>query len=311
MNVGIDYCHGEYVLCVDADSYLDDNSIKYIADAIKNNDNVVALGGRVVPKEGIIDCINNPYYCVKNFLQSYQDLEYNIAFNVARPLFDVTKTTMLLSGAISIFRKDLIIKLQGYSTETVAEDMEIVMRIRQFSASTNKSIDICYMKDLICYTQVPWNIMDLAKQRIRWTYGLSQVLWKYKEILYKDCYLFKEKIAYCYYLLFELFSPLTELIGIISLFLYDSTNAYVVLFILFIIQLIITIIGSYKSIKKSIELSNNKIKAIIKIIFLLLSFVSIYHIFHSFVRLISIPYYKIKNNKNKTHGNAWVSPKRE
>lgn len=312
LNIGINYCHGEYIVCIDADSCLNNNAISCIADIIKNHEDVVALGGSVIPKAGIFDYVFNSNYCFKDILQSYQELEYGKAFNIVRTLFNKMDTTMLLSGTISIFKKDLLIELGSYSLDTVAEDMEIVMRIRQYIANTNKPLKISYVKDIICYTEVPWNVSDLIKQRIRWTFGLYQVLWKYKEILYKDCYTFKEKIAYCYYLLFELLSPFIELIGIVSILLYDLTNTIILLFVItLIIQIVLSIVGSYKSIKDSIELSKNKIKTIIKLSYLLISFVSIYHFIYSFVRLISIPYYKIKNRNNNSNGNKWISPKRK
>ena len=144
---------------------------------------------------------------MREALQGYQELEYGIAFCVVRPIFDKFGTLMLISGALGLFNKDVVMHLGGYALDTVGEDMELVMRIRRFAAESDDPLEIRYTKKALCFTELPWNEKDLRKQRIRWTVGLTDVLWKYREMATHKKYTFLEKLTFWYYVLFEKFSP--------------------------------------------------------------------------------------------------------
>lgn len=117
---------------------------------------------------------------------------------------------MLISGALGLFNKNLVIQLGGYALDTVSEDMELVMRIRRFAAESHESLEIRYTKEAVYFTELPWIEVDLRKQRIRWTVGLTDVLWKYREMAPHRKYSFLEKLTFWYYVLFEKFSPHIE-----------------------------------------------------------------------------------------------------
>ena len=122
---------------------------------------------------------------------------------------------MLISGALGLFNKNVVIQLGGYALDTVGEDMELVMRIRRFAAESDEPLEIRYTKKAVCYTELPWNEKDLRKQRIRWTVGLTDVLWKYREMATRKKYTFLEKLTFWYYVLFEKFSPHIEFASLI------------------------------------------------------------------------------------------------
>lgn len=90
------------------------------------------------------------------------------------------------------------VQLGGYALDTVGEDMELVMRIRQFAAESDEPLEIRYTKKAICFTEFPWNEYDLRRQRIRWTVGLTDVLWKYREMATQRKYNLLEKLTFWY-----------------------------------------------------------------------------------------------------------------
>lgn len=170
-------------------------------------------------------------------------------------------------------------------------------------------------KEAICYTQLPWNKNDLRKQRIRWTVDLSQVLWKYREMAVHRKYSFLEKLTFWYYVLFEKFSPHIEFISLITCIILSiifgySKIALILLSLTISFQFVLSIIGSFKSIKNAIKLSKNKFKSILKFLLLMTSFITIYHWWHSFYRLIAVPVFKRKQHKTNNHGSSWKSPTR-
>ena len=93
--------------------------------------------------------------------------------------------------------------------------MELVMRIRWFAAESDDTLKIGYTRDAVCFTELPWIEVDLRKQRIRWTVGLTDVLWKYREMATRRKYSFLEKLTFWYYVLLEKFSPHIEFAGLI------------------------------------------------------------------------------------------------
>ncbi len=75
-------------------------------------------------------------------------------------------------------------------------------------------------------------------------------------------------------------------------------------------QLLLSIAGSFQSIKDSIKSSENKFRSILKFLLLMLTFISVYHLWHSFYRLIAVPSFRRKKRKTNNQGPSWVSPTR-
>lgn len=272
LNAGIGFCHGDYCL---------------------------------------LEFFRQKGFHLNGVLQGYQELEYGIAFCIVRPIFDKFGTSMLISGALGLFNKEVVMQLGRYALDTVGEDMELVMRIRQFAAESDDKLKIGYTKEAVCFTELPWIVVDLRKQRIRWTVGLTDVLWKYREMATHRKYSFLEKLTFWYYVLFEKFSPHIEFAGLIMCVVFDySLTAFVLILSTISFRFLLSIAGSFQSIKKSIKSSENKLKSNLKFFLLMLTFVSIYHWWHSFYRLIAVPSFRRKKRKTNNQGPSWVSPTR-
>ena len=93
-----------------------------------------------MPKNGLPDFLHQKGFRLREALQGYQELEYGIAFGIVRPVFDKLGTTMLISGALGLFERDVVIRLGGYALDTVGEDMELVMLVRWFAGSLLKAV---------------------------------------------------------------------------------------------------------------------------------------------------------------------------
>lgn len=311
LNAGISFCHGEYYVCTDADCTFATDALSNLSKALSKGGNVVAVGGRVLPKTGMIEFLSQKGFHLRDALQGYQELEYGIAFSVVRSIFDKTRTTMLISGALGLFKKDFIIQLGGYALDTVGEDMELVMRIRKFAAECKEDFSIVYTKEAICYTELPWIKTDFKKQRIRWTVGLSEVLWKYREMAFCKKYSFLEKLTFWYYVLFEKFAPHIGLLSLILCFFNGvSQNIIMLMTATVFLQILISIAGSFQTIKSFIGSFDNKFRPILKVLLLIITFTCGYHFLHSFYRLIAVPVYRKEKRETGNQGPSWISPKR-
>lgn len=96
-------------MCTGADCILKDNALSQAVSHF-DNDVVVAVGGRLlVAKED------------GSLLEEAQCCEYMITFQIARRILDKLKAQCLISGAFGVFRKSVLLQMNGYDTDTVGK----------------------------------------------------------------------------------------------------------------------------------------------------------------------------------------------
>ncbi|HEN0593603.1 TPA: glycosyltransferase family 2 protein [Streptococcus agalactiae] len=132
-----------------------------------------------------------------------------------------------------------VIAVGGYDTQTLGEDMELVMKLHFFCRNNNIPYRICYETDAVCWSQAPTNLGDLRKQRRRWYLGLYQCLKKYKSIFANYRFGAVGSISYIYYILFELLTPFIECFGIVIIFLSLLFNQLNIPFFISLVSLYI------------------------------------------------------------------------
>ncbi|CCI62166.1 glycosyl transferase, group 2 family protein [Streptococcus dysgalactiae subsp. equisimilis AC-2713] len=126
---------------------------------------------------------------------------------------DYLKANLIISGAFGLFKKDIVKAVGGYDTETLGEDMELVMKLHFFCRNNQVPYRICYETDAVCWSQAPTSLGDLRKQRRRWFLGLYQCLKKYRSVFANYRFGAVGFVSYIYYIFFELISPFLELFG--------------------------------------------------------------------------------------------------
>jgi len=84
-------------------------------------------------------------------------LEYLRAFLLGRMAWSRLNGLLVISGAFGIFDKEIAIAVGGYDTETVGEDMEIIVRMRRYMEELGKKYIVSYIPDPLCWTEAPDN----------------------------------------------------------------------------------------------------------------------------------------------------------
>ena len=117
LNEGIRRAKNDLICVLDADCILKENAL---SQAMRHfdNDEVVAVGGRLLVAKEYSSLLEVAQYC-----------EYMITFQIARRILDKLKAQCLISGAFGVFRKSVLLQMNGYDTDTVGEDMELVLRL--------------------------------------------------------------------------------------------------------------------------------------------------------------------------------------
>jgi poly-beta-1,6-N-acetyl-D-glucosamine synthase len=219
LNAGINISRNSLIVTIDADSIIESDSVlKLVKPFLEEKERkVIGTGGviRIVNscevESGHIRDIRLP----KQILPRLQVLEYTRAFLLGRMAWSQLDGLMLISGAMGMFDRETVILAGGYSTKTVGEDMELVLRMRRYKAERNEKYEVTYIPDPLCWTEAPADFKSMRKQRTRWTRGLIESLWRHKRILMNPKYKRLGLLGYPYWLFFEWLSPLIAFSGIV------------------------------------------------------------------------------------------------
>ncbi|MGE5400694.1 MAG: glycosyltransferase [Ignavibacteriales bacterium] len=164
LNAGIQQSRADFVLCMDGDSQLSEQTLKM---GIKHfsDPSIGAVAGNV-------KVLNR-----KKMITDLQALEYVEGLNMPRSAQSLIRLVNIIPGPIGIFRKKAIQDAGFYSSDTFAEDADLTLKIL---ASGWK---IYYEQNSISYTEAPETLNQLLKQRYRWTRGILQSILKHKKHL--------------------------------------------------------------------------------------------------------------------------------
>lgn len=219
LNAGLNITKNDLVVTIDADSIVEkDALLKMVKPFLEEKEaKVVATGGviRIANSCDISGGQVKAIHLPEKFLPRAQVMEYTRAFLLGRMAWSQIDGLMLISGALGMFDREILVKAGGYSTKTVGEDMEIVVRIRRYMAERNLKYRVQYIPDPLCWTEVPADLKTLAKQRSRWTRGTMETLWKHRKIFLNPKYGKLGIFGYPYWLFFEWLAPIVEFVGIV------------------------------------------------------------------------------------------------
>lgn len=164
LNTGIAQATSDYVLCMDGDSALHPatlrRGIRHFEDP---HIGAVAGSVKVVNRNNLLSCL--------------QALEYIEGLNMVRAAQGFFRLVNIIPGPIGFFRKSALDKVGGYDHDTYAEDCDLTLKLLL------EGWKVQYEPGAIAYTEAPEKLLDLLKQRYRWTRGILQAISKHKRKL--------------------------------------------------------------------------------------------------------------------------------
>lgn len=217
LNAGINVSRYPVFTSIDADSILESDSLVRVIMPFIEDKLTVAVGGIVriangsIIRNGKIESINLP----KNHLAMFQVIEYLRAFLSGRMGWDAMNALLIISGAFGAFRKDVAVRLGGYTPNTIGEDMELIVRLHHVLKKSGQKYRVKFIPDPVCWTQAPEKLKDLRSQRRRWQIGLMDSLFRHKPLLFNPRYGLIGLLATPYFWLFEMLGPIVEIAGYI------------------------------------------------------------------------------------------------
>jgi cellulose synthase/poly-beta-1,6-N-acetylglucosamine synthase-like glycosyltransferase len=196
LNTGLRYARGEIVIALDADTLFAPHTVGALAHRFYDK-TLGAIAGNAKVGNRV------------NLVTRWQALEYITSQNMDRRAFASLNCITVVPGAVGAWRKDLLVDVGGFPSDTLAEDQDLTLRIRRLGYR------IGYEESAIAWTEAPHNLRSLAKQRFRWAYGTLQCMWKHRDALFRLRYGALGFVAmpnvWIFQILFPLISPVMDL----------------------------------------------------------------------------------------------------
>jgi len=218
LNAGIDFCRTPLFCAMDADSLLERQALIRIVRPFLEDAHTIAAGGILrivngcVVRQGQVVDIRLP----SNLWARFQVLEYLRAFLSGRMGWDALDATLVISGAFGIFKRSTVVDAGGYATDTVGEDMELIIRLHRHCADNGIPYRIHFVPDPVAWTECPESMAVLACQRDRWQRGLFQSLMRHRVMLGNTRYGLAGMLAYPYFFFLEMLGPVIEALGYVA-----------------------------------------------------------------------------------------------
>ncbi len=215
LNIGLQFAHHDIICTMDADTIPNHDGIIKCLFEIQKSPKIVAVGGIITPLNG--EMINNNQissYSKRSWVVTQQRLEYLRAFVCERLGQGLVQGTVLISGAMAMFRKDAVQKVGGFPLNNLTEDFAIIMNLRH---KLKHKGQIKIIPAHTGWTQVPKNCKELTAQRSRWQMGLVQTLMKHIGMVFNPIHGAAGLFIIPYLWAIEVLSPIVELATFIAL----------------------------------------------------------------------------------------------
>jgi cellulose synthase/poly-beta-1,6-N-acetylglucosamine synthase-like glycosyltransferase len=216
LNVGVNAARHDLVCFVDADSILDPEALLTVAKPFADDPlRVVATGGVVRAANGCRVVAGRVVEArmPAGWLARIQVVEYLRAFLLGRTGWSRLGSLVLISGAFGLYRRDVVVEVGGLDPDCIGEDFELCVQVHRLMRDQRREYRVVFVAEPVAWTEVPSTARVLASQRRRWHRGLWEVLWRHRRMIGNPRYGRIGLVALPYYVVFELFAPVLELVG--------------------------------------------------------------------------------------------------
>ncbi len=211
LNHGLSLASGEIVVCIDGDAVLDPLALKLV------------LAHFDIPAVGAV--AGNVRVSNRDTAWGvFQALEYALGLGLMKRAQSAAGAVAIVPGPLGAFRKEAIARASGYDHDTFAEDFDLTLKLLE------DGWQIIYESRACVYTEAPESLMQLMKQRYRWSRGSVQVLRKrwhmFRQPLKRPWAFF----GVCYLTLEMMVMPVAHVLGLLMFALgglASGTNMYI------------------------------------------------------------------------------------
>lgn len=168
INYGLLIAKNELIIVVDADTKLEINSLVEIVRPFADK-NVMAVAGNIK--------IENR----KNILSYCQAYEYTMSMEIGKRIQSLFRTILIVPGAFGAFRMKFVKTVGDYDYDTITEDFDLTFKVL-------KRAKVLFAPSAIAWTICPDKLDTWYRQRVRWSRGELETLWKHRDLFFRKHY---------------------------------------------------------------------------------------------------------------------------
>jgi poly-beta-1,6-N-acetyl-D-glucosamine synthase len=165
LNTGMTIARGEFILNMDGDTKLSPNTLRSCVRHFEDP--------RIGAVAGNVKVLNR-----ENIWSRIQALEYIEGLAMARKAQSFLRAVNIIPGPLGMFRKTVLQQAGGYDHDTFAEDCDLTLKLLM------RGWHVAYEPDAIAWVETPSQLLNLLKQRYRWTRGILQATAKHRWALW-------------------------------------------------------------------------------------------------------------------------------
>mgnify|MGYP001813046872 FL=1 len=145
-----------FTMVLDADSTLTPGSVAELRRTLEENPDVAAACSFVVPRHR------------RTIWERGRYVEYLYAFGHGKPVQDLYGRALISSGCFSMYRTPWLLETGGWSSRTLAEDMDLTWTLYRMGAQVK------FVESAVCEPIEPDSFAMMRTQLRRWSHGFLQ-----------------------------------------------------------------------------------------------------------------------------------------
>lgn len=202
LNLAMESTDADVVVTLDADTIFAPDALGLLVGHFSDG-TVAAVAGHAVVGNRV------------NLITRLQALEYVTNQNLDRRALEVVNGITVVPGAIGAWRREALLAIGGFSSDTLAEDADATVRLVLAGGK------ILYEPRATARTEAPESMATFMKQRLRWMFGTLQVGYKNRSVMWRmrpvGLGLFGLPNIIIFQFLFTLMAPIIDLMLVWSI----------------------------------------------------------------------------------------------
>ena len=250
INAGINVTDAPYFINTDVDCIVEPLALyRMMWRVINSHDTMVGVGATMLMANG---CkiengrVTEPAISWNPF-PWFQQLEYMRSFLLGKLGWSAINTLPNISGGFGLFNTNVVVKSGGYDQVSMAEDVDILLRMVTYMSNTGQKFRIGQVAEVCCWTEGPYSFRTIYRQRKRWGRGMCEIISHHWSLFFNPAYGRYGKFTLPYIFVFEFIAPVLEAVGLgfmIWLMLASKVNwttAFMIFGMIYVFAVLITV----------------------------------------------------------------------
>ena len=219
LNCGMNHARYRYVCCVDSDTVYNRRALLTgMRLVVRDPAVVVGVTSQVLPSR-YPERTNHAedMHLDRSPFIAWQTFDYVRAFVAARLAWSRANYMLCSVGAFAIWRRDVVLELNGFSRSFTCEDIEFTFRVHEHFRSKKIPYAVHSLAEPVGVTEAPQSIRGLVSQRARWQRVITETVWHYRHMLWNPRYGTVGFVGMSYYVIAEVLAPLFQVVAVVAI----------------------------------------------------------------------------------------------